>query len=237
MGRNVVYPTKGGLVHYKSLKTALFTAIFSSGTAILAGCDSPPGGASDVATLRPTAWDAVDGDVILIRTQAENNRALLLTSLSHDQFSDDRSDGIFGNSALGPVYRFDPETESFTLTDDSEWARADGKASWCTDYDVESGFGVIGGPALGFDDTLVPTPGGVLVDFFTANETSAIAAVSTSGNAPSVGLFITPPVRGTGQLFHQLFSMVDGSPIGPSLRLPFVRPSLGQPDACWSSDD
>ena len=237
IAQNVVYPTKREPVHCKFLKPALLVAFFSSGAIILTGCGGPPGGASDVATLRPVAWDAVEVRVILFRTQRESSGALLLAGLSFDQFFDDRSDDILGNGAHGAVYRFDPETESFTLVSDSDWAQADGKVSRCHTFEVESGFTIVGGPALGFDGTLVPTPGGVLVDFFAATDTSVIAAVSTSGNAPSPGLFLIPSVRGTGQLFHRMFSMIDGSPIGPSLRLPFSRPQIGDPEACWSSDD
>lgn len=236
MRRNVVFPTKGGPVHCKYLKTALFAASISSGTAILAGCDSPPGGASDVATLRPAAWDAVDIAVILVRTRTENKSALLLAGLSHDQFSDDQSDGILGNGGHGPVYLFDPETESFTLTGDSDWAEADGKARRCETFDVKSGFGYgppgDPDPVWGFDGKPVPISGGALVDFFAATETSAIAAVSTNGIVNTLVLDPSFRFKTTGQLFHQMFSMIDGSPIGPSLRIPFSGL-----DACWSSDD
>lgn len=88
-----------------------------------------------------------------------------------------------------------------------------------------------------FGDKRINVAGGTFVEAYPSRDYDVTAVFSTDGQTAGGGLLFIPGRKGSGQHYHQLYSDVDGTPIGPSLRLPFKNLSVAEPDVCWVAQD
>ncbi len=182
---------------------------------------------SDVPCLDPTAWaDETRG--FLVRPEFEGRNILLFTHQTTEQLIE---------GGHGPVYRFDLENETFELVDDAPWDQTEGGITSCGGgRGRESPFGIVGSltPTLEFTGQDVPVEGGAAVKLIFAPAAPAVAVLSTDGS-------VQPPLFSSGfsfgQHYHQLFSEIDGKPIGEAVRLGVGGQVLALVRGCWIDGD
>ena len=182
---------------------------------------------SDVPCLAPTAWaDETRG--FLVRPEFEGRSILLFTHKTIDQLFEGQH---------GPVYRFDPGNETFELVDDAAWDQGEGGVTSCGGgRGRETPFRIVGSltPTLEFNGQEVPVAGRVAVKLVFAPTASAVAVLSTDGS-------VQPPLFSSGfsfgQHYHQLFSEIDGKPIGEAVRLGVGGQVLAVVRGCWIDGD
>ena len=203
---------------------------------LLMGCDIAlpgTGGVSDVPCFRPTAWP--EGSTTML-VRADSGASLLMTHRTREQVVEDRHDQILGNDAHGPVYRFDATAETFELVDDQVWDDATGMVIGCTGQEARESPFVLertgGSRMLFFDRREIPVAGGNAVSIWDQRDGKIVAVISSSGGG---GIPLISNISSSGQHYHQLFSEVDGEPVGEPLRLPFAG-APGPPRGCWSPD-
>lgn len=196
------------------------------------------GGASDVPCLNPTAWP--NGTLkFLVRPESASAGSFLLGHQTGEQSRADREDGVTGKENIGPVYRFDPSTGQFELFGRADWDSAEGAVQTCSQsqYGATSfrinGVGIQ--QTLEFDGRTVSVRGGKALSVHRAPRSLASAVASaTGGGSPP---WITSG-GASGQHYHQLFSEVDGSPIGDPVRIG-VGAGIGGERifACWTKNE
>ena len=168
------------------------------------GCDGVGTTVSDVPCMRPTEWPE---EILtsLVRAAEDGSDVLLVTGQTSEQLATDRDDGMREFRPHSAVYRLDPEVGSFELVNDRVWDDANGEVVLCGGSGPSSPLGAV-----------AVAGGNRLLD--TTSPTRAVAAVlSSAGFTPGF-----PFVRsgfGTGQHYHQLFSEIDGSPLGDPVRV------------------
>ncbi len=201
--------------------------------AALGGCAPVgPGGASDVPCLEPDAWAPEKRGQILTRPETEGSDVLLLAHQTSAQRREDREDSVIGNGPHGPVYRFDPSIESFELVDDEVWADSDGVVVIGAGGSRPSPFSSSRG--LHFQDRPVPIQGRSLLFVQPAPFSPAVAVLTAEG--PRSISFPIFPGGATGQHYHQLFSEIDGEPLGQAVRVPLItRDTYFK--VCWTRDE
>ncbi len=193
---------------------------------------------SDVPCFQPTAWSSGVAGWRLIRPIPDVEGAILITQQSSEQIDadGDDGDGMATFFPRDPVYRFSPDTGIIELVDSSVWDNLTTPVEICTNSgsggDV-SPFKEMG-TRLFFNEQEIPLAGGSFVGMEGASFSAVVAAISTDGSVlrgvPFVPVTLVKP---SGQHFHQLFSRVDGSPIGEAVRLSLV----GRADQCWAARD
>ncbi len=198
------------------------------------GCKDPGtvNPVSDVPCLEPTAWPFGEFIAFLVRPEYDGGDVLLFVPQTVEQFIDDGGDGVIGDGPHGPVYRFDPEPETFELVDDSIWDDSQGTVTDCVAQGRrETAFNIVGTgyPRLMFDEEVVPVAGGAAVSIQGALRSAAVAVLSVDGTVDP-GLIFGGFAH--GQRFHQPFSEVDGSALGEAVR---IGGTLGRP--CWTVDE
>lgn len=168
------------------------------------GCDGVGTTVSDVPCLRPTAWSE---EILtpLVRAAEDGGDVLLVTGQTSEQSVADSEDGLLDFQPHSAVYRLDPELGSFQLVNDRAWDDADGEVSRV------SGSGP--GSPLG----AVAVAGGNRLSHTTSPTRPVAAVLSSAGFTP--GFPFVSSGFGTGQHYHQLFSEVDGSPLGDPVRV------------------
>ena len=195
---------------------------------VLAGCDRGTlNPVSDVPCLAPTAWPN-ESQAFLVRRQTTDGDILLFTHQTTEQLIE---------GGHGPVYRFDPGNETFELVDDAAWDQGEGGVTSCGGgRGRETPFRVVGSftPSLEFNGQEVPVAGRVAVKLVFAPTASAVAVLSTDGS-------VQPPLFSSGfsfgQHYHQLFSEIDGKPIGEAVRLGVGGQVLAVVRGCWIDGD
>jgi len=212
--------------------------------ALVTGCPEftgPTGGgtASDVPCLSPTEWLAGEPVDFMYRAESADSDALLFTTQTEVQLTSDATDGTRDFSPHQAVYRFDSEFAGFTVVDDSLWEAAQGAI--CSGCPGE----VLGGPLeiqdgrLLFNGVVVPVAGRRAVRIFDAAASECGSMSFEAGDVAavlSIDGYVALLGASTGQHYHQLFSNVDGSQVGPTLRLSMGGLLEGTVGACWLSD-
>ena len=197
------------------------------------GCDGLGTTFSDVPCVRASAWPS-DLLTPLVRAAEEGSNVVLVTGQTSEQLTTDRSDGLEDFRPHSVVYRLDPEAGSFEPVSDATWDDADSRVTLCGGPRRPSPFRAAGflSPRLEYNGSMVAVAGGNAL-LVRASPTQAVAAVlSSAGHSPG-GPFAGFSF-GTGQHYHQLFSDIDGSPIGDP-----VRVGVGDAlvDACWTAQE
>jgi len=213
------------------------------GATLLSGCpefSGPTGGGtvSDVPCLTPTQWSS-DTEAFMHRAESGETDTLLFTTQTEDQFFADIDDGTREFSPHQAVYRFDPKAAEFSLVDDSLWEGADGEiCSGCGIFVANGPFAIENGQLL-FKGTVVPVAGRRAVRLFDAAVNRCDSEESEWGEVVavlSIDGYVALLGASTGQHYHQLFSNVDGSQIGPTDRLAIGGLLESTVRACWTSD-
>lgn len=186
----------------------------------VSGCGPLGSGGTDVPCLRPTGWPDAEMDsreLLYVRPETMGSDVLLLTHQTARQREEDEQDGVIGNGPHNAVYRFDPGAETFELVGDEAWDGATGFVTDCTRSSVrDTAFATPGHDELIFEgEPLAVAGGGDLLRIAGAPSSPAVAVLSTTGI--SFSRFFTP--GSTGQHYHQLFSEIDGRPLGEPVRL------------------
>lgn len=193
------------------------------------GCSlDPPGGASDVACVEPV-WNA-GLFRFLLRSGGSIQGELLMTVQTFDDFDTDLLDGLDDFIPHQEVYAFDPNTETFTVIENSEWDDATTPVQDCCPSLAEDGPLTLSNRQLLFLGQPVSVVGGTAVDLDDAPSSPVAAVLSTNGR---IGMFSTT----SGQNYHQLFSMETGRAIGPALRLPTGGLNNDRTFIGWSDDE
>ena len=200
--------------------------------AALGGCvPVGPGGASDVPVLRPTAFSS-EGISLLVRSETDGSDVLLLTHQNNEQRDQDGADGVLGNGPHDPVYRLDPSTSDFDLVGDEVWDDADGMVTDCgPSLTRPSPFSSSRG--LHFQDRPVPIRGQSLLFVKPAPFSPAVAVLTAEG-PKSIRYILTGGAA--GQHYHQLFSEIDGEPLGKPVRVPLITAETYF-RVCWTQDE
>ena len=132
------------------------------------------------------------------------------------------------------MYRFNSTSQSFQQVDDPAWDESTEPVVFCDVQDRRDvAFGV--GPGyLTFEGREIPIAGRTIIDVWGALNSPVVAVLSTDGSYVNVPAFTALTV--SGQYYHQLFSEVDGSPIGEPVRIGVGGRS---PDlsVCWSAEE
>lgn len=195
------------------------------------GCDGVGTTVSDVPCVRPSDWDFT---CPLVRAAEEGSDVLLFTGQTTDQFLADFEDGMNDFQPHSAVYRLDPEVGSFELVGDPAWDDADGGVIICCGGGPSSPLRIAGffSPRLMHNGSRVAVAGGNALNVVTSPTRAVAAVLSSGGFTPGVA-FVSSGI-GTGQHFHQLFSEIDGSPIGDP-----VRVGVGDAivSACWTAQE
>jgi hypothetical protein len=168
----------------------------------------------------------------------ESPGSLLLTHLTSEQAREDIRDLIAGNDGHGAVYRFDTQSETVQLVDDQVWDEATGISNGCTGQQARNSPFVLermgGNRMLFFEGRQVAVAGGFAASIWDPREEGdVVAVISASGGG---GIPLISNLSSSGQHYHQLFSEIDGEPIGDPLRLPFSG-APNPPWGCWSPDN
>lgn len=195
---------------------------------------------SDIPVAEPGDWPNEPGRM-LVRSDARVEGALILTHQTVDQFRADRDlDGLTRlYQPHGVVYRYDPSTQGLTRADDELWDEAQTEVTDCVadrrvffdpaDVSIEI---ISCDPSLvEFRRTPIDVAGGSAVRVFYGTTGSTASILSTDGFITECG------ESAPGQHFHQVYSEIDGTPIGPVLRLGIGGLTKRRPDACWTRDD
>jgi len=213
------------------------------GATLFAGCpefSGPTGGGtiSDVPCLIASEW-STDSSSAVHRRESTSGDTVLFTGQTQDQFYADVNDGTRDFLPHQAVYRFEPEFGQFSVVDDSLWVTAQGEiCSGCPRV-------VLGGPLeiqdgrLLFNGAEVPVAGRRAARIFDAAASECGSTSSEAGNVAavlSIDGYVALLGASTGQHYHQLFSNVDGSRIGGTIRLAIGGLGHGTVLACWSSD-
>ena len=189
---------------------------------------------SDVPCLEePSAWPA-DLGTFYVRNATGSADDLLFVHYSNDQLDIDWRDDIYGNAPHGAVYRFESASGTFQPVEDAVWDRSAQPVTFCeAQYPRDVAFG-IGRGVLIFKGREIPVAGRTIIDVWGAPTSPVVAVLSTDGSYVNVPAFTAPTVA--GQYYHQLFSEVDGSPIGQPVR---VGVGGRSPDLsiCWTEND
>jgi len=187
---------------------------------------------SDVPCLRPTGW-ADDSDPILMRLGQNGDETLLLTSLTGVQFDADLEDMTLGNDEHEAVYRLDHPAGVFELVADEQWDELDSIVGTPARGGGATLLAVFGG-RLEFDGRVIPVAGGTALNASPAPGHEVKAVLSTSGAAAIP--FISSGAA-DGQHYHRLYSKVDGSPLGPAVRLGVGGRDKNLVNMGWGPDD
>ncbi|MCO6436998.1 MAG: hypothetical protein J5J06_07915 [Phycisphaerae bacterium] len=195
------------------------------------GCNfDSVGGESDVPCFDTPEWQVVLS-AFAVRKESVVGDVLLLTAQQHDQAI---TDGIDGTQDFIPhlaVYRFDPATGTAEIVDDAVWDNAEPAATGCcTSLYPNLPFSQ-DGTQLFFDGNLVPVTGGKLLKTSQAPTDAAEAVLSTNGSVDR----LYP--RASGQHFHQIFSRLDGTALGPAKRLGMGGLEFGVVFFQWTDDE
>lgn len=136
------------------------------------------------------------------------------------------------------VYLYDPDAQSLQQVPDEKWNTVVNPIAECFSQSQQfpEKFKV-NGEKLFFGNQEVPIKGAVLISLAYSPSGNAVAVLSADG--PRKGSFL--PFLGGGQNakgrhYHQLFSVVDGTPIGDAVKLRFTTEKEAYP-ACWSTDE
>ena len=201
--------------------------------AFLGGCAPVgPGGASDVPWFEPEAWATEELGEFNVRPESDGSAVLLLTHLTYAQELVDEEDGVLGNGPHGRVYRLDPSTNDFELVGDEVWDDADGTVTDCGHTASRpSPFSSSGG--LHFQDRPVPIRGRGLIFVQPAPFSQAVAVLTAEG-PKSIRYILTGGAA--GQHYHQLFSEIDGEPLGKPVRVPLITAETYF-RVCWTQDE
>ncbi|MCO6436988.1 MAG: hypothetical protein J5J06_07865 [Phycisphaerae bacterium] len=177
------------------------------------GCNlNPAGGESDVPCFETPEWRVTFGRFVL-RYASEDSDVLLLTAQSREQADLDSSDGSRDYSPHLAAYRFDPAEGTGRRVDDSAWDDATGPTQeCCTSVLPREPFELFGTQLL-FEGLLVGVAGGKALKTSDAPQSEALAVLSTNGR---ISRFYP---LGSGQHYHQVFSRIDGRPLGPARKL------------------
>jgi hypothetical protein len=223
------------------MKRTKLVGVLRTATALvflLTGCDIAlpgTGGTSDVPCFRPTAWPNESGEIAV---RMDRPDSMLLAHLTSDQVVEDIGDLITGNDGHGPVYRFNATAKTFELVDDAVWDAATGMAIGCTGQEARDSPFVLermgGNRMLFFEGRQVAVAGGFAASIWDPREKGGVVAVISASGGGSIPLISN--LSSSGQHYHQLFSEIDGEPIGDPLRLPFSG-APNPPDGCWSPDN
>jgi len=189
---------------------------------------------SDVPCLEePSAWPA-DLGTFYVRGAAANDGDLLFVHYSIEQLDVDWADDIYGNAPHGAVYRFSSDTPGFQQVDDTAWDESDQAVTFCgAQYARDVGFG-IGRGFLTFEGRQISVAGRTIIQIWGAPNSPVVAVLTTDGSYVSVPSLTAPII--SGQYYHQLFSEVDGSQIGQSVRVG-VGGRTPNIDICWTEDE
>ena len=232
------------LLRPRSVLEALMAALLvmiAAGACVPALLSPGPGGGgneSDVACLTPSAWPS-DTRHFAHRSEFDGGDVRLFTTQTSEQFHEDDDRDFVPHQA---VYRYDPDSETFAIVDDSVWDEAQGAVNGICPSLADQGSFQIDGGRLYFNGERVSVAGGTAVDILDpliamdvdappdTDFVNVVAVLSTDGRVS--------PVFGTstGQHYHQLFSKVDGSPVGPALRIAITYPDPSRVIACWTTD-
>jgi hypothetical protein len=159
---------------------------------------------------------------------------LLIASQTIEQAEADRVDGVRGNNEHEAVYRLERPVGSFELVADEVWDELETRAGTpASGLNRGTPFASDAG-RLRFEGRTVPVPGGTLLNLDPAPNHEVLAALSTSGAAPIP--FLSSGAA-DGQHYHRLYSEVDGSPIGPAVRLGVGGRDNGLVNMGWGPDD
>ena len=197
------------------------------------GCDGVGTAVSDVPCVRASVWPS-NLLMPLVRAAGHGSDVLLVTGQTSDQSVADSEDGPFDFQPHSAVYRFDPEVGSFELVSDATWDDADSRVVICSGPRRQSPFRAARflSPRLEYNGSMVAVAGGNAL-LVRASPTQAVAAVlSSAGHSPG-GPFAGFSF-GTGQHYHQLFSDIDGSPIGDPVRLGVGDDLV---EGCWTPQE
>jgi len=190
---------------------------------------------SDVPCLAPTAWSAEIGSIFL-REDSQESAALLLTYYTNDQWIFDTHDQILGNDPHSPVYRFQSQKEYFEEVGDAAWDNLSSEVTDCGAFlNRENPFSAVA-LVLQFRGQNIAFAGRVVMSITPAPRSPVVAVLSSDGIRiaiiPGAG---APPA--SGQYFHQLFSALDGKPIGPAVRVAVGGRAKESPRVCWTADE
>ncbi|MCO6436987.1 MAG: hypothetical protein J5J06_07860 [Phycisphaerae bacterium] len=178
------------------------------------GCSlNPVGGESDVPCFDTPEWRVQELAYFVLRYEAEGSDILLLTAQTGAQALEDVRDGSQDYQPRLAVYRFDPAEGTGRRVDESAWDDATGPIqTCCTSVLPREPFELLG-TQLFFEGLLVSVAGGKALKTSDAPSNEALAVLSTNGR---ISRFYP---LGSGQHYHQIFSRLDGRPLGPARRL------------------
>ena len=186
--------------------------------------------ASDVPCLQPSAWpDRLQ--YLYTRPDTDGSEVLLLTHQTYEQHLEYRIDRYTGTGPHGPVYRFDPSTESFALVDDEVWEEADSVVTIGGGREIA--FIPTEDDGITFEGEPVDVEGGTVVLAAGAPDSPAVAVLSTDG----ISFFRPYNTSFTGQYYHQLFSEIDGRPLGEAVRVAVGGRDVRSPRIRWTEDE
>ena len=195
------------------------------------GCDGVGTTVSDVPCVSPPEWDFT---CLLTRAAEEGSDVLLVTGQTTDQRATDRSDGSRDFRPHNAVYRLDPAVGSFELVNDRVWDDAESTVISCRGSMHQSPFIALGffTPRLEYNGSIVAVAGGNAL-LVRSSPTRAVAGVLSSAGFSPGAPFVSSGI-GTGQHYHQLFSEIDGLPLGDP-----VRVGVGDAlvDGCWTAEE
>ncbi|MCO6436986.1 MAG: hypothetical protein J5J06_07855 [Phycisphaerae bacterium] len=181
---------------------------------VTSGCSlNPAGGESDVPCFETPEWRERELAYFALRYESEGSDVLLLTAQTFDNRHDDFQDDQVDYSPNLAVYRFDPAEGTGRRIDDSAWDDATGSTQECCGSVLPMEPFELLGTQLFFEGRLVAVAGGKAIKTSDAPSSDALAVLSTNGR---ISRFYP---LGSGQHYHQIFSRLDGRPLGPARRL------------------
>jgi len=210
---------------------------------LMGGCPEftgPQGGGtvSDVPCLTPTEWSSEPGFSVY-RAESSNTDTILFTAQTEDQFSDDIADGSRDFLPHQAVYLLDPESGEFSVVDNLMWDAAEGAICTGCPLAIHGGPLEIQDGRLLFNGGVIAVAGRRAVRIFDATVSECGSVAGEPGDVAavlSIDGYVALLGASTGQHYHQLFSNVDGSQIGPTVRLAIGGLQEGSVRACWTSD-
>ena len=163
---------------------------------------------------------------MLIRAEMSGERILLTM---RDEFEK-------GNKHR-TVYEYDPKVKRLQKAPDSRWDASVSPVSECVSrpQNLHDKFKVTG-EKLFFDNQEVPVNGTVLISSSYSPSSKAVAILSADGpRKDSFMPYLGGGQNSKGRHYHQLFSVANGKPVSPVVKLPFTTEKEAY-SICWSID-
>ncbi|MCO6438187.1 MAG: hypothetical protein J5J06_13920 [Phycisphaerae bacterium] len=192
---------------------------------------NPAGGESDVPCFETPEWREGELAYFALRYETEGSDVLLLTAQTFDNRRDDFQDDEVDYIPNLAVYRFDPAEGTGRRVDDSVWDDATGPTQECCTSVLPREPFELFGTQLFFEGLLVSVAGGKALKTSDAPQSEALAVLSTNGR---ISRFYP---LGSGQHYHQIFSRLDGRPLGPARRLAIGGLENGTAAMQWTTDE